>query len=135
MSSPGDLGLSAAPDPRASDVGLAARPCHKHYYTIKQFYRRTNFVGDRNELHRWNNYRWLHRRTCSTVTPFLSLILSQIKKTTHRRNIDGLTDGYARQKKKFRQEHYQRNQSISNYGIGGNCVATRCEKPTDNIRW
>jgi len=52
MSSPGDLGLSAAPDPRASDVGLAARPCHKNYYTIKQFYQWTNSVGDRNELHR-----------------------------------------------------------------------------------
>jgi hypothetical protein len=25
-------------------------------------------------------------------------------------------------------------QSVGNYGIGGNCVATLCEIPTDNIR-
>jgi hypothetical protein len=67
--------------------------------------------------------------------------MSQIKKQP----TDGLTDGYARQKKIFggnitdiiNPSEFSTvitdGQSVSNYGIGGNCVATLCEIPADNI--
>jgi repressor of nif and glnA expression len=66
--------------------------------------------------------------------------LSQKKPPT-----DGLTDGYARAKKKVSRGNITDGinpseistvitdgLSVGNYGIDGNCVATLCEIPTDN---
>jgi hypothetical protein len=43
------------------------RESHNYYfhYNIIQFYRRTNFVGDSNEIRRWKQYRRPHRRNTS----------------------------------------------------------------------
>jgi len=73
------------------------------------------------------------------------------KKNTHRRNTDGLTDGYARAKNKVSRGNITDGinpsvistvstdgltgvYSVGNYGMAGNCLATLCEIPTNSIR-
>ena len=83
----------------------------------------------------------------SSVTPISVAKSVANKKNTHRRNIDGLIDGYARAKKKGSRLNITDGInpsaistvitdgiSVGNYGMVGNCLATLCEIPTDNIR-
>jgi len=87
----------------------------------------------------------------SLVTPISVAKSVANKKNTYRRNTDGLTDGYARAKKKVSRGNITDGinpsaismvstngitdiYSVGNYGMTGNCLATLCEIPTDSIR-
>jgi hypothetical protein len=87
----------------------------------------------------------------SSVKPIFVAKSVANKKNTHRRNTDSLTDGYTRTKKKISRGNITDGinpsgistvstdgltdvYSVGYYGIGGNCVSTLCEIPTDIIR-
>jgi hypothetical protein len=82
----------------------------------------------------------------SSVTPISVAKSVANKKNTHQRNTDGLTDGYARAKKKVSRGNITDGInpsaismvitdgiSVGNYGMAGNCLPTLCEIPTDII--
>jgi len=83
----------------------------------------------------------------SSVTPIFIAKSVANKKNTHWQNTDGLTDGYARAKKKVSRGNITDginpsaistvitdSKSVGNYGMASNCLPTLCEIPTDLIR-